>query len=512
MNKEDTSNKKSPPIKRPADNRDTGSLEDRRLKLVAGNLAMFGLGELCENVAEGVHCVVHAAAVLSGVATVGLPNHLFPKCIGQSQFGLTVLNPGQSPVDWFALFLETLRGAQSAHQAVSELYDPEQLREAATLATLEQRVDLPAVKPSKAEIYRRIHLGAFIKSGLPGGLSPEWDDMALLEHDFRLQKLLQPTILVEGDSLLAVADLIPDTHLNEPLIYLRGLQRGKLSPRELYQLIRGHTLPQRRGQRFPVTVRAGVFLEVEEETAIEWSRSAEGEALAREMVYLNSLSNSLGADYSIEESTSAFSFPREFERAVWAVLSRRYSGESHLPTDPEIWSLGKEQYQKFCKWLKSRFSPVRADCPGHRLLYLSIFHLIVELVEGSVGTVVNNRLHLLAYEIARLAVLESAREKSRLQKQAKRSEILSDCLRLLSKLSLDEGLSHREIQRKHNKLPKPKLQFLLESLQDTGLITELKGKVYLTDENIDVGKVAELLGVPGRAPAGLHRKGESTDE
>lgn len=496
---EDRSGKEGSMEKQPSEGGESASPEGHRLKFVAGNLAEFGLREFCRDTTEGVHCFVQAAAILSGIATVKRPDHLSPDCIGQSQFALLVLNPVQRPADWLGLLLEPLRDAQSAHQSVSNLYDPEQLKEAAASAVLERTAEMPAMRQSKVEIQRRVHRGAFVKPGPSIGLRPEWDDMALLEHESRLQKLLCPTILVEGDSLLALADLLHDTHLNEPIIYLKWPQRGSLSPRELHQLIRGHTLPKRKGQKFPVTVRAGVFMEVAEETAIEWTRTAEDSALAGEMVYLNPLSDSIGREYRLPKSSSTYSFLLEFERVVREVLSRRYLGESDLPTDPKILALGKKQHRRFCWWLRGSSSPDGADCPGHRLLYLSIFHLFVELAKGSVGAVEEMRLHLLAYEIARLAVLESSQEKSRLNERAKRSAILPDCLRLLSKLSTDEGLSHRDIQRKHNKLPKPKLQHLLESLQEAGLVTELEGKVYLTDEDVDEGKVVELLGIPAKA-------------
>lgn len=472
------------------------SLESKRLQLVANSLTFLGVGDICDNVAEGLHAIVHAACVLSGIATTGRPSHLSPRDLAQSQFSLLITNPSQRRVNWMDEWLDPLRTTQRAHQSVASIFDPELLQKSAALVSLEQTIDTPAVRPSEVELARRYHRAAFVAPGPAMGLSSERDDTDLLEHEPRLQKLLTPTILIEGDNLLSSSEQLYETHLNAPLLYLKWPQNGPSSATNIHRLIRGHTLPTRKEERFAITVRVGLLMEASEEIVTAWFQDPEDAVLADELVYLNPKAEGTSRDYALGEKSqvdgSGFSFPLAFEKAVKDIVSRRYLWQSDPKKAGEILVLGKEQHLRFLKWLSSSWAPSGADCSGHRMVYLSIFHLLVELSGSSVATVKNHRFHLLAYELARLAVIESALEKNRLREQARRSKLLPDCLRLLSKLSTTTGLSYRDIQRKYNKLSSARLRSLIETLHRMELVTDLDGLVYLADDDAEDTLVAKL--------------------
>jgi hypothetical protein len=443
-----------------------------------------------------MHAIVHAACVLSGIATTGRPSHIAPNDIADSQFNLVVTNPQLRQVNWMDEWLESLRATQALHHSVASIFDPDLLRKTAASAALDQTIDTPVTTLSDQELNRRQHRGAFVRSGPAAGFITEQDDTELLEHEPRLQKLTKPTVLIEGTDLLPLSDQLYETHLNAPLLYLRGHQSEPQSAQNLLRLIQGHTLPKRKGQRFPITVRVALLMEAKEKTIISWLQSPEDAYLAEECVLLNSRVTTAGSNHPIknlfEEDCRGFSFTTAFEKAVASTLSRRYQWKQDPEKGGEILAIGKTQHHKFLDWLKSDLAPIGADCTGHRMLYLSIFHLLVEIANSSVETVKKHQFHLLSFELARLAITESANEKNRLRELARRSILLPDCLRLLSKLSTSNGLSPRDIQRKYNKLSRAQLLPLLETLQNMELITILNGLVYLAVDDAEDALIANL--------------------
>jgi hypothetical protein len=104
------------------------SLEHKRLKMVSESLAQFGLGAFCENVADGVHALAHAACTLSGISTTGRPSYVTVNDIARSRFNLMVTNPTKGRINWTEEWLEHLRALQTDHQAVASLFEPDLLR------------------------------------------------------------------------------------------------------------------------------------------------------------------------------------------------------------------------------------------------------------------------------------------------------------------------------------------------------------------------------------------------